>query len=53
MRMCGSCSVLLCSCNLFVIGCTKVGTGAKAYEEAKAALKRWAHFQLKWAKVSM
>mmetsp|Transcript_25012 Transcript_25012/g.67988 ORF Transcript_25012/g.67988 Transcript_25012/m.67988 type:complete len:223 (+) Transcript_25012:73-741(+) len=29
----------------------QVGKGSKAYEEAKAALKRWAHFQLGWAQV--
>ncbi|KAF5842808.1 hypothetical protein DUNSADRAFT_4692 [Dunaliella salina] len=29
----------------------QVGKGSKAYEEAKAALKRWTHFQLGWAQV--
>eukprot|EP00967_Tisochrysis_lutea_P152307 scaffold298063_cov23-Tisochrysis_lutea.AAC.1 len=42
-------AVLLCVC----VPLWQVGKGSKAYEEAKAALKRWAHFQLGWAQVSL
>lgn len=46
LQFVGTHSALAC-----IVTPMQVGNGKRAYERAKALLKRWAHFQLSWAQV--